>query len=317
MTNAPFFSDIAQGPTGGVAHWVTTSDGLKIRIATWVPLEKGAQDALKGTVLIFPGRTEYIEKYGPAAAEFRARGYAALAVDWRGQGLADRTSDNPLLGDVVDFKDYQNDVAAILAHADALNLPKPYYLAAHSMGGCIGLRAVMADMPVKAAVFSAPMWGIQMSGPMRPLAWALSTVSRRMGFETTVALGQSTQPYVSRIGFAENTLTSDQDMFTFMRDQLKAHPELALGGPTLRWLNESLIEMRDLAQMPSPALPCITFLGTDEAIVDATDIKTRMTTWAGGTLHLLTMGRHETMMETPAMRKEVFDATTALFDAHQ
>jgi len=47
---------------------------------------------VKGTVLLFPGRTEYIEKYGPAAADFLARGFATVVIDWRGQGLADRTS---------------------------------------------------------------------------------------------------------------------------------------------------------------------------------------------------------------------------------
>lgn len=317
MENAPFFAEIANGPEGGIAHWVTASDGIKTRVAHWVPAQKGARDALKGTVLIFPGRTEYIEKYGPAAADFLARGYASVAIDWRGQGIADRTSENPLLGDVVDFKDYQKDVAALMAHLSTLDLPQPYYLAAHSMGGCIGLSAVNEGLPVKAAIFSAPMWGILMSPPMRPIAWAISSLSRVLGFETAVAPGQSSENYLVRVGFAENTLTSDRDMFDFMKGQLAAHPELALGGPTLRWLNESLREMRELAQMPSPTLPCTTFLGSDEAIVEPSAIKSRMPTWTNGTLHMLAGGRHETMMETPKIRAEVFDAATALFDAHR
>ena len=317
MTNAPFFSDIAQGPAGGSAHWVKTSDGVTIRAAHWVPQEKGARDALKGTVLMFPGRTEYIEKYGPSAADFLKRGYATIAIDWRGQGIADRTSDNPLLGDVVDFKDYQKDVAALMVHAESLNLPQPYFLAAHSMGGCIGLRALIEGLPVRAVAFSAPMWGIQMAAPMRPFAWGISSLSRKMGFETSIAPGQTTQSYVTRISFEENTLTSDREMFDFMRTQLDAHPELALGGPTLRWLNESLHEMRNLGDMPSPALPCTTFLGSDEAIVDPIAIKRRITSWSGSTLQLLPDGRHEVMMETPQMRAEVFDAAAALFDQHR
>lgn len=312
MTRAPFFDDIANGPNGGEAHWLTTADGLKIRAAHWTR----AGETLKGTILLFPGRTEYIEKYGPAAAEFLARGYATVAIDWRGQGIADRTTDNPLLGDVVAFKDYQHDVAALLAHVETLDLPKPYYLVAHSMGGCIGLRALLNGLPVKASAFSAPMWGILMAPPMRPFAWGITRLAKLIGFDKTLAPGQTAQSYVNRVTFEENTLSSDREGFDFMRKQLAAHPELELGGPSLRWLGEALREMRDLSNMPAPELPCVTFLGSDEQIVDPTAIRDRMGVWNSGTLELLENGRHEVMMETAAMRKQVFDATTALFDQH-
>ena len=55
--SAPLFTDIHPGPTGGEAFWAQTSDGVQIRVAHW-PTENA-----KGTVLMFPGRTEYIEKY--------------------------------------------------------------------------------------------------------------------------------------------------------------------------------------------------------------------------------------------------------------
>ena len=311
MENAPFFDDIASGPQDGAAHWVTTSDGLKIRVAHWTGVD------VKGTILLFPGRTEYIEKYGPAAAGFLSRGYATIAIDWRGQGISQRTTDNPILGDVADFKDYQNDVAAALAHARHLNLPEPYYLVAHSMGGCIGLRALMEGLPVKAAVFSAPMWGILMAPAMRLLAWAISSASRVMGFEQKMAPGQETSAYVTRIGFEENTLTSDLEMFTLMQTQVTSQPDFVLGGPSLRWLNESLREMRGLAGKPSPDMPCVTFLGSDEEIVDPDAIRTRMAHWTDGALHLLHGGRHEVLMETPQMRGLVFDEIAALFDKHR
>lgn len=311
MENAPFFDDIASGPQGGAAHWVTTSDGLKIRVAYWT----GAD--VKGTILLFPGRTEYIEKYGPAAAEFLSRGYATVAIDWRGQGISQRTTDNPILGDVVDFRDYQKDVAAALAHVRNLNLPEPFYLVAHSMGGCIGLRALLEGLPVKAAAFSAPMWGILMAPAMRPLAWAISSASRVMGFEQKMAPGQETSAYVTRIGFEENTLTSDLEMFTLMQTQVTLQPDFVLGGPSLRWLNESLREMRGLAEKPSPDMPCVAFLGSDEEIVDPEAIRARMAHWTDGSLQILPGGRHEVLMETPQMRGLVFDEITALFDKHR
>jgi pimeloyl-ACP methyl ester carboxylesterase len=86
----------------------------------------GAQEsAHQGTVLLFPGRTEYIEKYGLTAVSFATRGYAVASVDWRGQGLADRLIDDPLKGHVEKFSDHQRDVRAFLQAVEDLNLPKP------------------------------------------------------------------------------------------------------------------------------------------------------------------------------------------------
>ncbi|MEL6959914.1 MAG: alpha/beta hydrolase [Pseudomonadota bacterium] len=303
---APYFDDIAANDDG-VCHWLTTSDGVRIRVGHW-PLE----DA-KGTVLIFPGRTEYIEKYGRAAKELAARGYAAVAIDWRGQGIADRLLDNRAIGHVEDFSDYQKDVEAVMAHVETLDLPKPYFVMGHSMGGCIGLRALYNGLPVEKAAFSAPMWGIKMSPALRPIAWGLSSVSKQLGFSGVFAPGQQAETYVLRAEAEDNTLTSDPDHFEILQDQLRAHPDLALGGPSLHWLNEALREMRLLAQMPSPDVETIAFLGSDEAIVDPARIHDRMDRWPGGTLTVLDQGRHEVMMETPEIRSRVFDEATALF----
>ncbi|MEL6587669.1 MAG: alpha/beta fold hydrolase, partial [Pseudomonadota bacterium] len=92
---------------------------------------------------MFPGRTEYVEKYSDAAAHLAAAGYASAAIDWRGQGLTTRPRHNKRIGHVEDFHDYQKDVQAMLAVCEAEELPRPYMLLGHSMGGLIGLRAVM------------------------------------------------------------------------------------------------------------------------------------------------------------------------------
>ena len=311
MTPAPFFEEIAFGPKGGAAHWVTTSDGLRIRVGHWTP------NAAKGTVLLFPGRTEYIEKYGDSASQFADAGYATVAIDWRGQGLADRLLDNRALGHVGEFSDYQHDVDAALAHVRSLGLPEPYFLAAHSMGGCIGLRALLNGLPVQAAAFSAPMWGISIKPAiLRPFSWVLSTVATWVGLGAKMAPMQEEETYVLREEFSANTLTRDQIMWDRLGQQMRAQPDLALGGPTLRWLNRSLREMRDLSKMPAPAVPTVAFLGTSEDIVDPHRIHTRMADWPNGTLHMIDKGEHEVMLEIPASRTLVFKTMIAHFDAH-
>ena len=310
MQAAPFYADLTNGPDGGVAHWLTTSDGLRIRAAHW-----DLADA-KGTVLIFPGRTEFIEKYGDAAKEFHKRGFASIAIDWRGQGIADRMTPNRAVGHVGEFSDYQNDVTALMAHAAELDLPRPYFLVGHSMGGCIGLRALINGLDVNAAMFSAPMWGMEMSVLARPFAWVLSTLSLALGFDKKMVPGQMEEGYVLREDFAANTLTNDPEVWAMLGRQLKAQPDLGLGGPSLRWLNKSLHETRALSRLPLPATPCLTFLGTDEEIVDPQRIKDRMKAWTNGTLRVLQGGKHEMLMDLPDMRGQVYDETVAFFESH-
>ncbi|MEP3345550.1 MAG: alpha/beta hydrolase [Litoreibacter sp.] len=306
LTPAPFHADVANGPEGGCAYWLTTSDDVQIRIGVW----NGGD---KGTVLLFPGRTEFIEKYGAAAKAFQDRGFSTVAVDWRGQGLAARALDNRLIGHVDKFNEYQADVAAVIAALPELNLPKPLGLFAHSMGGCIGLRALMEGLPVVGAVFTGPMWDIALDPVRRSAGWVLSSLTRNTRFERLIAPGTSETSYVLAHPFEDNLLTRDTGMFENMRQQLIAHSDLALGGPSFAWFNEALKECRALALNPSPDVPTITFLGTNERIVDMDAIRDRMARWHNGDLRIIEGGEHEVAMDLPDVQAEVFDGAVELY----
>lgn len=310
MQPAPFFSDVDDGPAGGRAVWATASDSVRIRVGAW-PCE-GA----RGTVLLFPGRTEYIEKYGRAARDLGARGYATLAIDWRGQGLADRLVADPLKGHVGAFSDYQLDVQAALAVAREMELPEPYVLIGHSMGGCIGLRALHEELPVAAAAFTGPMWGIALPGPARALALGLSSAAHALGLGHLYPPGVVRDAYVLITPFEGNNLTKDRDMYDYMIRQTRAHPEVALAGPTLHWLREALRETGELARMPAPDVPCLAFVGADEAIVDVGAIERGMAGWPGARLERVPLGEHEVMMDPPEARGRLFDTACAFFDRH-
>ncbi len=266
-------------------------------------------------MLLYPGRTEYIEKYGSAAADLAARGYATLAIDWRGQGLSDRLTTDQMIGHVHLFANYQRDVAAMLQAAEALGVTRPLHLVAHSMGGCIGLRAAMEGLPVASCVFSGPMWGIQISTTLRPVAWSLSWGASLVGMGHTYAPGSTGDNYVLTEPFASNKLTNDAAMYQQMIDQARAHAELGLGGPSLRWLHQALRECLTLSRRLSPDLPCLTVMGEDEQIVDTARITQRMQNWPRSELHIVPGGRHEVLMDTADVRRDLFDRICALFDA--
>ncbi len=304
---APFFEALAEGPEGGYALWLTAEDGLRLRAVHW------PKEGARGTVLLMPGRTEYCEKYGRTAGELAERGLATLAIDWRGQGLADRLAEPPLLGHVGRFGDYQRDVRAMVAVAKAEGAAEPYFLLGHSMGGCIGLRALYEGLEVQAAAFSAPMWGIYLAPQMRPVAWALSNLAQTLGQGAQFAPGTKSETYVLADPFEDNMLTTDPAMWAYMVRQAQAHPELTLAGPSLQWLAEALRETRALHRMPSPQRRTITFLGTCERIVDGTRITDRMRRWPSGRLSMVEGAEHEVLMERAAMRASVLDEMVQFF----
>ena len=309
---APFYTDVAEGPDGGAAFWLNAADGIRLRAGVWP-----AAGTPKGTVLLFPGRTEYIEKYGRTAVPLSQAGYATLVMDWRGQGLSDRIHPDENAGHVERFTDYQMDVAAGLALAREQGLPEPYFLIAHSMGGCIGLRAVMEGLPIAACVFTGPMWGIHLSSPVRPAAWVLGWGSGKLGLGGTYAPGTKPVAYVIAEPFEDNQLTTSPEMFHHLQRQIGRYPDLAIGGPSLKWLHEALRECLHLSRMPSPDVPCRTYVGDLERVVHVPRIHERMENWPNGYLEVVPDCQHEVLMETAATRTRVTDEIIAHFDAHR
>lgn len=309
---APFYSDLCEGPDGAGAYWVKAADDIRLRVAHF-PASPKTDEPARGTLLLFPGRTEYIEKYGRNCADFTAAGLHVATIDWRGQGLSDRLLPDPLIGHVNRFTDYQMDVRALTDFARDLNLPKPWYMLAHSMGGAIGLRAAMEGLDVDACAFSAPMWGIRLKPVMRHVATAISWGGRRIGFGHRISPGTKPASFIIKEPFENNPLTTDRDMWDYIKRQTADITAVQLGGPSLTWLNEALAECRDLDRRVSPALPCLTYLGLDESIVDSDSIRDRMNRWPNGTLVEEPGMRHEILMDRRDVRERMVQTCVDFF----
>jgi lysophospholipase len=105
-------------------------------------------------------------------------------------------------------------------------------------------------------------------------------------------------------------------MFEMMRHHLQELPDCALGGPSLRWLNEALREMLALHRRRAPNAPALCFVGGLETIVDPRRIQQRMAHWPGARLKVVPQAKHEFMMERPEIRGAFYRETIAHFDRH-
>lgn len=311
MKTAPLYADEINTSSAASSYWFQARDGVKLRIAAWKPEASG-----RGTVLIFPGRTDYIEKLSHVASGFATRGYSSLVIDWRGQGLSDRLTENRLVSHVVRFSDYQADVAAMVEAAEQLNMPKPWYLLGYSMGATIGLRSLLDGLKVDACAFTGPLWDIKLSALERPVAWLLTGFAQAVGRGHEFAPGnnpQRSQCYVLSVEFEGNRLTSDPTMFERLVSQARALPEQQTGAPSMGWVFEALKECRALRGLPSPSIPCATFCGERDIVVDLAAIRHRMGRWPTGRLEMIIGAKHDLFSETPRVQGQLLDALCRLF----
>lgn len=299
---APLYNELAEAPESGHAFWLG-SGRRRLRAAVW-------DEGTRGTALIFTGRTEYIEKYGRVISMLVERGFSVAALDWRGQGLSERPLHNRLKGHVGNFAAYQRDVAAFLAAPQVVALPGRRVLFCHSMGGCIGVRALLDERLAPAAtVMSAPMLGLAMTPLMRIAALGMVAFARRFGFETSFTpTPKAARPYVLRHDFAGNVLTGDSDHYEWFRKHLEAEPGFALGGPTLGWLAESFDETEALSAAPAPEGPMLVMAGSEEGVVDADAIRRFAAKSTACRLLEIKGAHHEIFFETALIRQRAWTA---------
>ena len=213
-------------PDGARIIWFEGIGGRRLRAC----LAPATSESPRGTTIVCPGRTEFIEKYFEVARELQQRGFAVLIIDWPGQGLSERLLDDPQKGHIDRFETF---MGALRNGLDAMDeLPRPYVSLAHSMGGAIALAAIGQGLvKVDAAAFCAPMWGLPLGRVQRYFIWAMRVMGRSDDF------AQKPGPPER---FEENVVTHDRAHWQLNRDLTDAAPELSLGPVTWGWLGASL-----------------------------------------------------------------------------
>jgi len=295
-------------PDGVVSGALKTSDGVTLRFARWQP-----PPGRKGTVCLFQGRAEFIEKYFETVRELRSRGFAVATFDWRGQGRSERALSDPRKGHVRDFAEYERDVEAFMKEVVLPDCPPPIFAIGHSMGGSVMMRvARQGSRWFDRVVLSAPMIRLA-RGRSGGAAKTTIRLMRLAGFGSAYVPGGSealvaTGPYIGNIA------TSDPVRYARTKAVLEAAPDLGVGSPKVAWLNAAYRAMNEFSD---PAFPSkirqplmLIAAGRDQVVSTAATEDVAIRLRAGS--HLIIAGaRHELMMEQDRYRGQFW----AAFDA--
>jgi lysophospholipase len=296
-------------PGGAVTGMLKTPDGMSVRFARWPP-----PPGRKGTVCIFQGRTEFIEKYFEVARELHARGFAVAALDWRGQGLSERMLRDSRKGHVTNFAKYEIDLETFMAEVVLPDCPPPLFALAHSMGASILLRAVARGRRwFDRMVLCAPM--IKLTNiRMLPTVPPLVRMMRLVGLGGLYVPGGGPMSPAT-MPFLNNPVTSDPVRHARTAAILDAAPELAVGAPTVAWLDAALRVMAELSNPSFPAKlrqPFLILACGRDRLVSTLAIEEFGSRLRAGPPLVIPGAMHELMMEQDAFRMQFW----AAFDAY-
>lgn len=294
-------------PEGAEELWLEGRDSLKLRA-----LVAPAIGPSRGSVILFSGRTEFIEKYFEVICELQRRGFGVFTMDWRGQGLSAREQKNSLKGHFASFDDPVADLYAAL-RMNAAKLPRPHIVLAHSMGGAIALRALQTNkITAEGAVFSAPMWGI---ANLKGLAEDFARFMAQVGFGGMFVPGVETR--WTKQTFKKNALTHDPERYARAQGLIGADKRLQLAGPTLGWVSaaiEALEGFRQPSALKHLRFPVTVMSAGEEALVDNKS-HPEIAAMLPQAKHVTIPGAyHEIMMETDAIRAQFWAEFDAVAD---
>ena len=289
---------------------LTAHDGTGLRFARW----KATAGGRNGTVCVFGGRTEFIEKYYETIADLRRRGFAVAIMDWRGQGGSGRALRNRRKGHVHDFAEFDRDLDHFMTEIVLPDCPPPYFALAHSMGALILLRAACRkDCWFDRMVLCAPMIRLDKMPVPPGLAGALTGLAVYAGLGD-LALTVGRHKHWDITEFEGNLLTSDERRFTRNLEILRHAPELELGPPTVGWARAALEAMKMAGGYGFPSnvhVPVLMLAAGRDEVVSSKAVEILAAQLRAGSHIVLTPARHEILQERDDLREQAW----AAFDA--
>ncbi len=300
-------------PSGPVVDAFKGYDGNDLRFALW----QATRGPRRGTICLFHGRGEFIEKYFETIADLRGRGFAVATFDWRGQGASYRPLPNPRKGHIGDFSEYEKDIFRFMKDIVLADCPPPYYALAHSMGGNVLLRhAVKPGSWFDRIILTAPMiaFADERVGVSQNFARVYAEAASISGLSTAFVYGGGDTPE-GGYKFENNPLTSDRERWSRNKGILEVAPQLGIGAPTVGWLRAAyrscaMISRAEFAR--NVKVPVMLFAAGKDRIVSTKAIEAFGVRLKVGNLILVPGSQHEILQERDVFRQRFW----AAFDAY-
>jgi lysophospholipase len=297
-------------PKGTEIYAAHTRNNMRIRAMTAPPL---TQDS-KGTVVILNGRADFVERYFETMGDLQSRGYHVAGFDWRGQGGSQRLLKDHLRGHIRSYREYDEDLRAVMEGVITKNCPGPYYAIGHSTGGHILLRALSRQTWFKKAIVTAPLMELRYGSWPKSIAFLLAAMATAVGFGWCYLPGFKKPPFLLR-EFDGNPLTTDKRRWDRDVRTLQEHEALGVGGPTFAWLVATILSFKDLhSRRKGQGLNCpvMMVLAGREYIVDNAAAHRFAVHMPGVSMVTIGQSMHEIMLENDVVRKEFL----AAFDSY-
>ena len=310
---APLFElEDVKCPKGGVAFFLPTFDSKQVRVSVW------NINSAKGTIILQSGRTEFIEKYYEVISEFNERGFSVVSMDWRGQGLSDRTARDIKLGHIDSFSEYDKDFNNLLGVIEDIT-PKPWIGFGHSMGGCLVTSHFLKnDEKLSGLILSAPMLSVKIPNFMKEVTRYLGKINLLRIREIALNKpGWDDEKGWLEEPFDENQLTSDKKRYERTHNFISKYQQLGVKGISLGWANEA-IKRTDLfaknqyeSQSNKPIL--LLSASEDKLVSPSANIKI-LSSYKNITIKKINC-KHEVFMEIDSFREEAWVSVDKFLEA--
>lgn len=299
-------------PPNSAVGYFKSFDGLQLRYGVF----KIGADIERGTICLFGGRSEPIEKYFETIKKLQKRGFCVVMMDWRGQGLSDRLTKSRRKGHIENFDHYVKDIDFLMNKIVKVNCPAPYNAVAHSLGG-INLTQFVASANGQTMfskmVLISPFYNFDLSFIKALITKLVAATMVKLGGGELKATFLEGSPKEHRIFDENNLISSDQKRVEREKNIIMANVNLALGAPTFGWLNAAFMAIKKVNRQKFLArvkTQILIVMGLDDHLVSQQAIVDVADNLQNCQLVKIDNGRHELLMEND----EIIAATWAAID---